>query len=97
MDKTLSVGSPLLRLLAVDYDTGTNAQTKFMITSGNDLGHFAMHSATGIISLAQKFSLAKEKVFRLGVEVSDAGTERQFSDRSQVEVSNFFSCLSIWK
>ena len=84
------VGSPILRLLAVDYDTGTNALTRFAIKSGNENGHFIMHQSTGILSLGQKLIVPQKKVFRLGVEVSDSGNQVQFKDQSIVEVRRSF-------
>eukprot|EP00794_Sanderia_malayensis_P006790 gene6790-7556_t len=86
VDSFVSVGEPLVRLFAMDYDIGTNALMRFTIARGNNGGHFAVHSATGIISLAKKFTLPKTKVIRLSVEVSDSGAQQQFRDQASVEV-----------
>ena len=82
----LPADTPLLRLLAVDYDIGTNALLRFSITDGNDGGHFKIDSATGIISSGKRFLSREQKTFQLDVEVADSGTTHIFKDRSVVKV-----------
>lgn len=89
----LPAGTPLLRLLAVDHDVGTNALLKFTISGGNDMGRFKIDSASGIISSGQSFFSKKKTSFMLDVEVFDSGTERVFNDKSRVKVR--FICI-IW-
>ena len=82
----LPADTPVLRLLAVDHDIGTNALLKFSITGGNDGGHFKIDSATGIISSGQSFSSNEQKTFMLAVQVSDSGAKHIFKDSSSVKV-----------
>ena len=82
----LTADTPLLRLLAVDHDIGTNALLRFSITAGNDGAHFKIDSTTGIISSGKRFSSKEKKTFQLDVEVKDSGATHVFKDRSTVKV-----------
>ena len=87
----IPVGVPILRLLAVDDDIGTNALLKFSITGGNSGGHFSIDSVTGVISSGQSFASDKKSTFSIDVEVSDSGLVRTFKDQSKVKVSLFLN------
>ena len=82
----LHADTPLLRLLAVDHDIGTNALLRFSITGGNDVGYFKIDPSTGIISSGKRYSSEELKTFSLNVEVADSGTSHVFKDRSVVKV-----------
>ena len=78
-------GTPVLRVLAVDDDVGSNALLKYSIRGGNIHGHFHLHSTTGIITLGQKLKSQERRETILNVEVCDSG-DPSFKKNTTVEV-----------
>ncbi|CAH1246628.1 CDH23 [Branchiostoma lanceolatum] len=65
-----------LQVLAVDRDEGTNADIKYSIVGGNDLGNFTIDEDSGVINLTQPLdyeALGGQDEFHLVVQAKDEG------------------------
>lgn len=72
-----TVGSSLVRVVAVDADSGDNGRVSYVISSGNDNSRFIIGYESGVITLARplmSFSGGMNGMFILNITASDHGT-----------------------
>ena len=58
-------------LSAHDLDEGDDSQLQFMITAGNEAGHFSINVHTGVVSTATKLDRETHSMYTLSIAVSD--------------------------
>ncbi|XP_077575888.1 protocadherin Fat 1a [Stigmatopora nigra] len=81
--ETAAVGSAVLQVLALDKDTGRNAQIVYSIESGNVANSFAVDPVLGTVTVAKE--LSRGGVFELTVKATDGGA-RPLSASTAVRV-----------
>ena len=92
-DATFSIAENLANESSVGSVTATDADaTKtfiYSITAGNSLGIFAIHSATGAITIADKTNLDRESLasVTLTVQASDGGSGSARTDTATVTIN----------
>ncbi len=84
--ETLSVGSSVLQLSAIDSDSPSQFPVTFSIVAG-DLGlSFEVHPSTGLIVVASTLDFLEQPFYRLTVEAEDFGVPSK-SAAVQVNIS----------
>ncbi|XP_066149601.1 fat-like cadherin-related tumor suppressor homolog isoform X2 [Euwallacea fornicatus] len=71
--ETASVGSVVLRALALDHDKGENARITYSIISGNLGNMFSIDPDLGTISVARELDLATASEYTLHIRATDHG------------------------
>ncbi|XP_030767379.1 fat-like cadherin-related tumor suppressor homolog isoform X3 [Sitophilus oryzae] len=71
--ETASVGSVVLRALAVDHDKGDNARITYSIVSGNVGNVFAIDADLGTIRIARELDLTSASEYTLHIRATDHG------------------------
>ncbi|XP_039384968.1 cadherin-related family member 1-like [Mauremys reevesii] len=73
----MTVGMPVLQIVAHDPDDGINGETWFILVSGNEEGHFELNETSGQISLKTLIPLLVNQLknFTLWITATD-GTQR---------------------
>ncbi|XP_050293822.1 fat-like cadherin-related tumor suppressor homolog isoform X3 [Anthonomus grandis grandis] len=71
--ETASVGSVILKALAVDHDKGENARITYSIVSGNVGNVFNIDPDLGTISIARELDLTTASEYTLHIRASDHG------------------------
>ncbi|KAL1490534.1 hypothetical protein ABEB36_013210 [Hypothenemus hampei] len=71
--ETASVGSVVLKALAVDHDKGENAVITYSIVSGNVGNVFSIDPDLGTISIARELDLTSASEYTLHIRASDHG------------------------
>ncbi|XP_054259787.1 fat-like cadherin-related tumor suppressor homolog [Macrosteles quadrilineatus] len=66
-----ATGEPLIRVLATDKDSGSNADIEYSIKTGRGKGRFHIHPEMGVIYSHKPFSVGQE--FELMVRATDHG------------------------
>ncbi|NXA17585.1 FAT2 protein, partial [Ibidorhyncha struthersii] len=75
-----AVGEIILTVSADDLDGAMNNQITYSIVEGNPLGHFAIQSKSGQISIAKHLDREEISSYSLRVRATDNGHPAQFSD-----------------
>ncbi|XP_009890940.1 PREDICTED: protocadherin Fat 2 [Charadrius vociferus] len=75
-----AVGEIILTVSADDLDGAMNNQITYSIVEGNPLGHFAIQSKSGQISIAKHLDREEIPSYSLTVRATDNGHPAQFSD-----------------
>ncbi|KAM6953553.1 protocadherin-11 X-linked isoform 2-T2 [Aplochiton taeniatus] len=73
VQSSTSPGSVVTRVVAIDNDTGMNAELQYSIIGGSARGLFAIDRNTGNITLQEKIVPADQGLHRLVVKVKDLG------------------------
>ncbi|XP_066488986.1 protocadherin-23 [Tiliqua scincoides] len=73
--ENIPVGSHITAVSASDCDSGSNAEVTYIITSGNDKGHFRLDARTGSIDLVKALDYEETMKFSLTVQASDGGVD----------------------
>lgn len=92
VDIAASVSTKVVKVLAVDADSGINAQIKYSITGGNDESAFFIDQNTGAVQVAKVLS-PQIKAYTLTIQAVDSGSP-SLSNSVNVEV-NINSCKII--
>ncbi|XP_019772654.2 fat-like cadherin-related tumor suppressor homolog isoform X8 [Dendroctonus ponderosae] len=71
--ETASIGSVVLKALAVDHDKGENARITYTIVSGNVGNVFNIDPDLGTISIARELDLASASEYTLHIRATDHG------------------------
>lgn len=71
--ESATVGSAVLRALAVDHDRGENARISYSITSGNVGNVFSIEPDLGIIQVARELDLTTANEYTLYIKATDHG------------------------
>ena len=73
LPEDVSMGTFVLQVSAVDFDSGTNAALSFFIVQGNGSELFSMNSSTGVLTAAGSLDYEKTQTFHLNVTARDHG------------------------
>ncbi|XP_046896500.1 protocadherin Fat 4 [Hypomesus transpacificus] len=71
--ESLAVGTAIRTLSARDKDKDMNGFITYNITSGNDMGQFAVNSKTGVLTLAHTLDFEEKQRHDLRVSATDGG------------------------
>ena len=74
VSERLASGSQLLTFQASDADTGVNGQVTFSIGGGNSHDAFRIEASTGTLRLQKALDYELQRVYRLNISATDAGT-----------------------
>ncbi|XP_068148588.1 LOW QUALITY PROTEIN: fat-like cadherin-related tumor suppressor homolog [Drosophila tropicalis] len=71
--ESAAIGSKLTEVLAIDRDSGQNAELRYFIITGNVGSVFAIDSTFGIITLAGKLNINNVQEYMLQIKAADQG------------------------
>ncbi|XP_030375675.1 fat-like cadherin-related tumor suppressor homolog [Scaptodrosophila lebanonensis] len=71
--ESAAVGSKLVQVMAIDRDSGLNAELRYSIISGNVGSIFEIDPAFGTISLAASLDINKMQEYMLQIKATDLG------------------------
>ena len=80
--ENISIGSEVVRFLAIDRDQGSNAEVRYSIVAGNENGRFEMNPMNGVLSTIRSLDRETTPNYTLVIRASDLGTPPQFSDEN---------------
>ncbi|CAN9515218.1 unnamed protein product [Ophioblennius macclurei] len=86
-------GSPVLRVTALDKDSGSNADVGYSLLSGNTDGVFSIDPESGSITVSKALDLQPQDQFHLTVKATDQGFPQR-SDLCSVHVHILTSDLT---
>jgi protocadherin Fat 4 len=75
--ENISIGSELLRVVAVDEDQDLNGKVEYAITAGNVNGTFSIHPTDGIITLIKFLDRENLQNYQIDVTAFDFGSPTQ--------------------
>lgn len=79
VQKSVDLGVPVGRVLAVDKDAGTNGEVRYLLVGGDE-GRFRVEHRTGIVKVRSLLDgVEVPKVFSLQIEAHDLGPVRRTS------------------
>ena len=81
----LEVGSLVLQVLASDLDTGSNAELRYTIVSGDSMNAFEVSNVTGEVSLAKELDFETVQSYAISLQVQDGG-DPPLTDIASLEV-----------
>lgn len=73
LSESVDVGFVVVLVEATDEDSSINGQLVYSISSGNDLGHFAINNITGVIVVTASLDRETNSRYTLVIEVADRG------------------------
>lgn len=77
--ETLPVGTVILVLVAVDFDSGASGTVTYSIISGNDYGIFSINSSNGALSVNSALDYETTPIHTLVVQGADCGAPPLYS------------------
>ena len=72
VNENMQIGFEVVTVEATDADSAENAQLQFVISSGNDLGHFAIDERSGVVRVSGQLDRETVDTYNLLVVVSDS-------------------------
>ena len=85
IDEAVEINSILLRIIAIDYDDGSNGLVSYAINQIFDNKYFKINYSTGTIKLVQNLLTTKAKLLVIEVKAYDDG----FPSKSSTQKINF--------
>ncbi|CAH1803297.1 unnamed protein product, partial [Owenia fusiformis] len=67
---------PLMYVIANDRDSLENGHVSYVVSSGNEEGHFSLESATGLFTIGKLLDREGKEIFRLNITACDHGHPR---------------------
>jgi hypothetical protein len=80
------VGSPVLRVTAVDLDEGLNGDLFYFISGGNDADQFQVDPASGLISITKELDREMQDRYLLNITAQDNGERVSLSSSTSVTI-----------
>jgi len=74
-----SIGNIIIQTVAVDTDTGTNAEITYSISQESQVADFTISSTSGAISIARRLDFEATQAYSLTVVATDGGRPRRSS------------------
>ncbi|XP_017285390.1 cadherin EGF LAG seven-pass G-type receptor 1 isoform X2 [Kryptolebias marmoratus] len=71
--ENVAVNTKIISVNATDKDEGNNAKVHYSIISGNNLGHFYIHSPTGEINVINPLDFEMKQQYPIRIKAQDGG------------------------